>query len=335
MTRVIYLKAGGGYDSVFLGNEKVSDPKPDEVQVHLYANSLNYHDFAVVSGVWGPSEQRVPMADGAGEIIKVGSKVKDLKIGDHVCTTFFPNWLDGEPNVDGFQTVPGDGVDGYAREIVNIPPNALTKTPRNWTYEQASTLTTAGLTAWRALFEDFNLTEKHTILIQGTGGVSIFALQFARSVGAKVIATSSSDEKIQKLKSLGADYCINYKKHSKWSEGVLSYTKGRGVDHIIEVGGPETLSESINSVKVGGHISVIGILSGLQGDLNFVNALLKQVRLQGVLVGNRAQQLRMIEFINEKQIFPIIDRTFKLEEIVSAFKYQESNQHFGKICLKI
>ncbi len=169
MTRVIYLKAGGGYDSVFLGNENVSDPKPDEVQVHLYANSLNYHDFAVVSGVWGPSEQRVPMADGAGEIIKVGSKVKDLKIGDHVCTTFFPNWLDGEPNVDGFQTVPGDGVDGYAREIVNIPPNALTKTPRNWTYEQASTLTTAGLTAWRALFEDFNLTEKHTILIQGTG----------------------------------------------------------------------------------------------------------------------------------------------------------------------
>ena len=128
---------------------------------------------------------------------------------------------------------------------------------------------------------------------------------------------------------------INYKKHAKWSEGVLSYTKGRGVDHIIEVGGPETLSESINSVKVGGHISVIGILSGLQGDLNFVNALLKQVRLQGVLVGNRAQQLRMIEFINEKQIFPIIDRTFKLEEIVSAFKYQESNQHFGKICLKI
>ena len=240
------------------------------------------------------------------------TKIKDLKIGDHVCTTFFPNWLDGEPNVDGFQTVPGDGVDGYAREIVNIPPNALTKTPRNWTYEQASTLTTAGLTAWRALFEGYDLKEKHTVLIQGTGGVSIFALQFAKSIGAKVIATSSSDEKIKKLKTLGADYCINYKQNSKWSEEVLSYTKGKGVDHVIEVGGPETLGESINSVKVAGHISVIGISSGLQGNLDFVNALLKQVTLQGILVGSRTHQERMINYINKTKLFPIIDRVFAL-----------------------
>jgi len=173
------------------------------------------------------------------------------------------------------------------------------------------------------------------LLIQGTGGVSIFALQFAKAVGAQVIATSSSDEKIEKLKSLGADYCINYKKDTKWSEQVLDFTRGFGVDHIIEVGGPGTLGESINAIKVGGHISVIGILTGIEGSLDFVNTLIKQVRLQGVLVGNRAQQQRMIEFINKKKIFPIIDRTFKLEEIVTAFKYQETNQHFGKICLKI
>ena len=335
MTRVIYLKAGGGYENVFMGNDEISAPHEDEVQVQLHANSLNYHDYAVVSGVWGPSEQRIPMADGAGEVIQVGDKIKDFKIGDHICSTFFPGWLNGEANIHGFQTVPGDGIDGYAREMVNIPTNALTLAPKNWTHEQASTLTTAGLTAWRALFEDFNLTKDHTLLIQGTGGVSIFALQFAKAVGARVIATSSSEEKIKKLKSLGADYCINYKKDTKWSEQVLDFTNGFGVDHIIEVGGPGTLGESINAIKIGGHISVIGILTGIEGSLDFVNTLIKQVRLQGVLVGNRAQQQRMIEFINKKKIFPIIDRTFKLEEIVAAFKYQETNQHFGKICLKI
>ena len=335
MTRAIYLKAGGGYDNVFLGNLDISDPMNDEVQIRLLASSLNYHDYAVVSGVWGPSEQRIPMADGAGEVIKVGGAVKELKVGDHVCTTFFPGWLDGSPNVQGFETVPGDGIDGYARELVNLQAGSLTLAPDKWTHEQSATLTTAGLTAWRALFEDYDLKEKHTVLIQGTGGVSIFALQFAKSIGAKVIATSSSDEKIKKLKTLGADYCINYKKNSKWSEEILSFTKGQGVDHVIEVGGPETLGESINSVKVGGHISVIGILSGLQGNLDFVNALLKQVTLQGILVGSRTHQERMITYINKTKLFPIIDRVFELEDIVSAFQYQETNQHFGKICLKI
>mgnify|MGYP000011012049 FL=1 len=335
MMRAIYLKAGGGYDKVFLGNQDISDPMNDEVQIRLHASSLNYHDYAVVSGIWGPSEQRIPMADGAGEVIKVGRAVKDFKVGDHVCTTFFPGWLDGSPNVQGFETVPGDGIDGYARELVNLQAGSLTLAPDQWTHEQSATLTTAGLTAWRALFEGYDLKEKHTVLIQGTGGVSIFALQFAKSIGAKVIATSSSDEKIKKLKALGADYCINYKQNSKWSEEILSFTKGQGVDHVIEVGGPETLDESINSVKVGGHISVIGILSGLQGNLDFVNALLKQVTLQGILVGSRAQQERMITYINQTKLFPIIDRVFDLEDIVSAFQYQETNQHFGKICLKI
>ena len=335
MTRAIYLKAGGGYDNVFLGNQDIPDPMNDEAKIRLHASSLNYHDYAVVSGVWGPSEQRIPMADGAGEVIKVGGAVKDLKVGDRVCTTFFPSWLDGKPNVQGFETVPGDGIDGYARELVNLKTAALTLAPDQWTHEQSATLTTAGLTAWRALFEDYDLTEKHTVLIQGTGGVSIFALQFAKSIGAKVIATSSSDEKIKKLKTLGADYCINYKQNSKWSEEVLSYTKGHGVDHVIEVGGPETLCESINSVKVAGHISVIGILSGLQGNLDFVNALLKQVTLQGILVGSRAQQERMITYINQTKLFPIIDRVFELKDIVSAFQYQETNRHFGKICLKL
>jgi len=335
MSKVIIVQAGGGFDKVRVDQETTQPPKSNQIQIRLHANSLNYHDYAVVSGMWGPATNRIPMADGAGEVIAVGDKVHEFSVGDKVCTTFFPTWLDGEPNVKGFDQVPGDGVDGYAREVVTVHTSAVTHAPKKWDFLQSSTLTTAGLTAWKALFEDYSLKPKHSILIQGTGGVSIYALQFAKAMGAKVIATSSSDQKIEKLKAMGADYCINYKTNPNWSHEVLQHTSGIGVDHIVEVGGPGSLNQSIEAIKVGGHISIIGILSGLEGNLNIVNALIKQVRLQGVLVGNRAQQIRMIDFINEHHMFPVIDRVFALEKIVEAFQYQESNNHFGKICLKI
>jgi NADPH:quinone reductase-like Zn-dependent oxidoreductase len=335
MSKAIFLKPGGGYDKIYTGKSEPAMPKEGEVVVRFKANSLNYHDFAVVSGMWGPTETRIPMADGSGIIEEVGPNVNDLKIGDSVCSTFFPGWLDGPPNVVGFSTVPGDGVDGYARELATLPSNSLTKSPQAWTSLEASTITTAGLTAWRSLFEDFQLSKEHTVLIQGTGGVSIYALQLAKLVGARVIATSSSDKKIERLTELGADLCINYKKNADWSKIVLDYTNGSGVDHVIEVGGPDTLSQSIDAVRVGGHISVIGILTGLEGNLNFVNALIKQVRLQGVLVGSKTHQQNMVKFIDQNQFQPIVDKVFAVEEMASAFKYQETNQHFGKICLEI
>ena len=333
--KTIYVEAGGGYDKVVERDSEVRAPQAGEISVRLHANSLNYHDFAVVSGVWGPTEDRIPMADGAGVVTAVGAGVDEFKVGDNVVSTFFPQWVDGRPHVLGFTTVPGDGIDGYAREQVTASVNSFTLAPTGWSHAEAATLTTAGLTAWRSLMDDGALQPGNTVLIQGTGGVSIFALQFAKMAGATVIATSSSDEKLKRLSDLGADHVINYRKDPKWGETALKLTGGYGVDHVIDVGGPATLEQSMAAARVGGQISVIGILGGVTGDLAFVPALIKQLRLQGVLVGSRAQQQAMVRAINANGMRPIIDRHFPLSEIVEAFRYQESNQHFGKICLDI
>jgi NADPH:quinone reductase-like Zn-dependent oxidoreductase len=333
--KTVYVQAGGGYERVTIGDSEARVPEKGEISVRLRANSLNYHDFAVVSGMWGPTEARIPMADGAGEVIAVGEGVDEFKVGDSVVSTFFPDWIDGVPLVEGFVSVPGDGVDGYAREQVTARATSFTLAPTGWTHAEASTLTTAGLTAWRALMADDSQKPGDTVLIQGTGGVSIFALQFAKMAGATVIATSSSDEKLARLKAMGADHVINYRKDTNWGETARQLTGGRGVDHVIEVGGPSTLEQSMIASRVGGHISVIGILSGVAGQLSFVPALVKQLRLQGVLVGSRTQQQEMIRAINANGMRPVIDRHFPLINIVEAFRYQETNQHFGKICLDI
>ena len=333
--KAIILKAGGGYHNVTIGMREAEQPKEGEITVRLHANSLNYHDFAVVSGVWGPCESRIPMADGAGVVVAVGAGVTEFAVNDHVVSTFFPTWLSGEPLVEGFATTPGDGVDGYAREIVTASVNAFTLAPKGWSHVEASTLTTAALTAWRALMGDDALKPGDTVLVLGTGGVSIFALQFAKMVGATVIATSSSEDKLQKLKVLGADHLINYRQTANWGEVAREITNGRGVDHIVEVGGPATLNQSMLAARVGAHISVIGILTGLSGEVSIVTALIKQLRLQGLIVGNRTQQQEMIKAIESNNMRPVIDSTFPLENIVEAFQYQETNQHFGKICLEI
>ncbi|KPY08830.1 Oxidoreductase zinc-binding protein [Pseudomonas coronafaciens pv. oryzae] len=331
----IYVQAGGGYDQVSVGESEVLAPKSGEITVRLHANSLNYHDYAVVTGMWAPSEKRIPMADGAGVVTAIGEGVSEFKVGDSVVSTFFPEWISGEPLVEGFVTVPGDGVDGYAREQVTARATSFTHAPVGYSHAEASTLTTAGLTAWRALMVDDALKAGDTVLVQGTGGVSIFALQFAKMVGATVIATSSSDEKLERLQAMGADHLINYRKDSNWGETARKLTGGRGVDHIIDVGGPSTLQHSMNAARVAGHISVIGILSGVAGQLEFVPALVKQLRMQGVLVGSRTQQQDMIRAIDANGMRPVMDRSFPMTDIVEAFKYQETNQHFGKICLDI
>jgi NADPH:quinone reductase-like Zn-dependent oxidoreductase len=330
----IYVQAGGGYDHVIVGQSDVTAPKAGEITVRLHANSLNYHDFAVVSGMWGPSESRIPMADGAGVVTAVGEGVSEFKAGDSVVSTFFPDWISGEPTVEGFVTVPGDGIDGYAREQVTARATSFTLAPTGYSHAEAATLTTAGLTAWRALMADDALKAGDTVLVQGTGGVSMFALQFAKMAGATVIATSSSDEKLERLEALGADHLINYREDENWGETARKLTHGRGVDHIIEVGGASTLQQSMHAACVGGHISMIGILSGVSTQLEIVPALVKQLRLQGVLVGSRTQQQDMIRAINANGMRPVIDRSFALTEIVEAFKHQESGRHFGKICLE-
>jgi len=332
-SKAIYVQPGGGYDKVEVGTCEATAPGVGEITVRLHASSLNYHDFAVVSGMWGPAERRIPMADGAGEVIAVGSGVSDFQVGDSVVSTFFPDWLDGEANVEGFARVPGDGLDGYARGHVTALATAFTRAPKGFSHAEAATLTTAGLTAWRALMSDDHLKPGDTVLVQGTGGVSIFALQFAKLAGASVIATSSSDAKLERLKALGADHVINYTRTPAWGEKVRELTDNRGVDHVIEVGGPATLEQSMIAARIGGHVSLIGILTGVAAQLPLVQALVRQIRLQGVLVGSRAQQQAMVRAIEANGLRPVVDKHFELEHIVDAFRYQESNRHFGKICL--
>jgi len=331
--KAIYVQPGGGYDKVEVGTHDAAAPQAGEITVRLHASSLNYHDFAMVSGMWGPSERRIPMADGAGEVTAVGAGVSEFKVGDNVVSTFFPDWLDGQALVEGFASVPGDGIDGYAREQVTARATSFTLAPKGYSHAEAATLTTAGLTAWRALMSDDHLKPGDTVLVQGTGGVSIFALQFAKLAGATVIATSSSDAKLERLKALGADHLINYKTTPAWGEKVRELTGNRGVDHVIEVGGPATLEQSMIAAKIGGHVSLIGILTGVAGQLPLVQALVRQIRLQGVLVCSRAQQQAMVRAIDANGLRPVVDKHFELEQIVEAFRYQESNRHFGKICL--
>ncbi|NLA89701.1 MAG: NAD(P)-dependent alcohol dehydrogenase [Alcaligenaceae bacterium] len=333
--KTVYVQAGGGFEQVELGTSKVREPAVGEITVRLYASSLNYHDLLVVSGVTPPTERRIPMSDGAGEVIAVGEGVEEFVVGDRVVSTFFPEWLDGEATFTGFSSVPGDGIDGYARQQVTRTATAFTHSPKGYTHAEAATLTTAGLTAWRALFENGRLRSGQTVLIQGTGGVSIFALQIAKAAGARVIATSSSDDKLEKVSALGADEVINYHKDRQWGQTARRMTDGRGVDHVIEVGGPDTLEQSILASRVGGHIAIIGVLSGLTSQLPIAQALAHQVRLQAIVVGSRRLQQDFIRALEMTQLRPVIDRHFPLEELVDAFKYQASGRHFGKIVLDI
>lgn len=333
--KTVYIPAGGGFDKVEVGSSEPRAPSAGEITVRIHASSLNYHDLAVVSGATPPKERRIPMSDGAGEVIAVGPDTAEFAVGDRVVSTFFPDWLDGAPTQAGFHRTPGDGIDGFAREQVTLPATAFTRAPRGYSHAEAATLTTAGLTAWRALFESGALKSGETVLVQGTGGVSIFALQLAKRAGARVIATSSSTGKLDRLRELGADAVINYRDDPEWGRTVRGLTDGRGVDHVIEVGGPATLAQSIGASRVGGHIAVIGVLSGVTCQLPLAQALSRQVRLQAMLVGSRRHQQDFVRAIEATALRPVIDRHFALDDIVAAFQYQASGQHFGKIVLDV
>lgn len=333
--RTIHVPAGGGFEHVTIGSTQPVEPGPAEITVRLRASSLNFHDYMVVKGVTGPTELRIPMSDGAGEVIAVGDGVEEFAVGDHVVSTFFPDWLDGEPQVEGFGRTPGDGIDGYAREQVTAPATAFTRAPHGWSHAEAATLTTAGLTAWRALMDDGTLRPGETVLVQGSGGVSVFALQFAKLAGARVIATSSSDAKLERLRELGADEVINYREDPDWGSTARRLTGGRGVDHVLDVGGPATLAQSMLASRVGGHVALIGVLTGVDGQLPLDLALGRQLRLQALVVGSRRQQQDMVRALEASTLRPVIDRHFALDDLVAAFRHQESGSHLGKIVLDI
>ncbi len=333
--KAVRLGAPGGLDRLTLVDiPEPAPPGPGEIRVRLHASSLNFHDYAVVRGFIPTADGRIPMADGAGIVEAVGSGVSEFSVGDRVVSGFFPLWHDGPPVIADFSKTPGDGLDGYAREIVVTPATWFTKAPAGFSHAEAATLTTAGLTAWRALVVEGQLKAGDAVLVLGTGGVSIFALQFAKKMGATVIATSSSDKKIERLQALGADHTINYKKDPEWGGTVRHLTGGLGVDHVVETGGLGTLPQSIAAVRTGGRIVLIGTLTRQQGDLPLTHMMREQARLQGVVVGSRRQQQEMVRGIEVLGMKPVIDRSFSLEHLADAFRYEESGQHFGKIAVE-
>jgi NADPH:quinone reductase-like Zn-dependent oxidoreductase len=333
--RAVRIRAPGGLDRLEV--VRLADPglpAAGQVRVRLHASSLNYHDYRVVSGHTEVADGRIPMADGAGIVEAVGEGVSEFAVGDAVVSLFYPQWRDGPPQVADFSKTPGDGVDGYAREVVVGSTDWFTRAPTGYTHAEAATLTTAGLTAWRALVVNGALKAGDTVLVLGTGGVSIFALQIARAMGATAIATSSSDSKLARLRQMGATHTINYKTQPEWGREVVEWTRGRGVDHVIEVGGSGTLAQSITAVRVGGHVSQIGALTGRSGDIPIAGLIVKQARLQGMTVGSRSDQHDMIRALESTGIRPVIDKSFGLEQLADAFRYQDSGQHFGKIVLE-
>jgi NADPH:quinone reductase-like Zn-dependent oxidoreductase len=334
--KIIQLRQPATLDSLhYVDGKEPGNPEPGQLLVEVHASSLNYHDYAVVTGKLKAADGRIPLSDAAGTVRAVGEGVTEFAVGDQVVSTFFPTWLAGGPFISDFSTSPGDGIDGYACKFVVRPATSFTLAPKNYNPAQSATLTVAGLTAWRALVVNGGLKAGDKVLVLGTGGVSIFALQFAKAMGAEVIATSSSDEKLERVRALGASHTINYKTHPEWGAQVLACTGGRGVDHVIEVGGAGTLPQSINACRVGGHIALIGVLSGRAGPVPTAQLMSKQIRLQGLVAGNRQHQQDMVAGIEAMGVKPIIDSTFELKDLASAFRHEESGKHFGKISIAI
>ncbi|MDQ3063194.1 MAG: NAD(P)-dependent alcohol dehydrogenase [Acidobacteriota bacterium] len=315
------------------------EPKPqaNEVLVKFHAASLNYRDLMMVKGFYNPKLKTplVPLSDGAGEVISVGEAVTKWKIGDRVCPIFMQGWLDGEIEMSKARTALGGDFDGCLREFGAFDENGLVRIPDHLSYEEAATLPCAAVTAYNALYHSGSLKPGDTVLLQGTGGVSIFALQFAVILGARTIITSSSDEKLQRAKDLGANDLINYKERMDWDKAVLDLTGKRGVDHVVEVGGAGTMQKSVNAVKMGGDVSVIGVLSG-KGEFNPTSLLMKTVKLQGIYVGSRQMFEQMnLMICQHTHLKPVIDKVFEFGEVKDALKHMESGSHFGKIVIKI
>ena len=316
------------------------DPQPgrNQVLVRVRATSLNFRDLAVVQGVYpGPpgSGNLIPLSDGAGEVAGVGDGVTRFKAGDRVAGTFFQGWVSGVPSRP-YPALGGPPVDGMLAEYVVLHEDGLVSIPESLSLEEAATLPCAAVTAWNGLMVSGRPVKPgDTVLALGTGGVSIFALQFARTAGARVIITSSSDDKLQRAKSMGASGLVNYKKTPDWEKEVLALTGGRGVDHVVEVGGAGTLAKSFQSVAYGGKIALIGVLSGREGDTTPHPLMFKGASLHGIFVGNRTMFEDMLTAMTVNAIKPVIDSVFSFDDAVKAYAHMIAGAHFGKVVIRV
>lgn len=309
-------------------------PGPGEVLIRMRAASLNYRDLLVLNGSLYPNAPvpLVPLSDGVGDVTAVGDAVTRVKPGDRVAGIFDQHWLSGL-TPEKSSTLGGDA-DGVLAQYILLPQDGVVHVPQHLSDEEAATLPCAAVTAWSALMEQCDLRPGATVLVQGTGGVSLFALQFARLAGARVIAISSSDKKLEQARRLGADEGINYKHTPDWDGEVLRLTNGKGVDCVVEIGGADTLPRSLNAVRQGGQISFIGFLSGINTEMAIPPLLVKQIRIQGIYVGSRRAFEQMNSAIDLHKLRPVVDRQFPFEEAHEAFRYMENGGHVGKICIR-
>lgn len=312
-------------------------PGQGEVLVRLHACSLNYRDYMNVTGIRGVSGPipRIPCSDGAGVVHAVGAGVTGWQPGQRVVIPFMPSWLDGGFTQAHAARALGGAVDGLLREFATVPADSLLAVPDYLSLEEAACLPCAAVTAWDALHVRGQLQPGETVFILGTGGVSIFALQFAKQAGARVLATTSSDEKAARLLSLGADAVQNYRENPAWDDWALEQTGGLGVDKVVEIGGPDTLNRSIKATRFGGHISLIGVLTGTAGEVQTVGILRKGIRLDGIYVGSRVMFSDMLQHMQAAQMRPVIDSTHDFDATPDAFRHLESGRHFGKIVIRI
>lgn len=315
----------------------VRPPGERDVLVAVKATSLNYRDKIIAAGRYplGAASSVVPLSDGAGEIIAVGARATRFRVGDRVASTFFADWSDGRPRPTTAASALGGGVDGMLSQFVTAHEDGFVKLPAHLAFEEGATLTCAGVTAWNGLMKQGRMQAGDHVLLQGTGGVSIFGLQFAAAAGAKPIITSSSDEKLQRAKSLGAFATINYRSSPEWSTAVLAATGGQGVEQILEVGGEGTLGESLKSVALGGHIAIIGGLSGFGGAIPPRALMTRSARVSGIFVGSRAMFEEMNAFVERHRIKPVVDRVFGFDEAAAAFAYMDSGSLFGKVVIRV
>jgi NADPH:quinone reductase-like Zn-dependent oxidoreductase len=328
---------GFSLDQLVPAERPMPEPGAGEVLVRLRAVSLNYRDLLVIQGKYNPRMKlpRVPLSDGAGEVAEVGEGVTTWKTGDRVVLPFFPDWREGPLTRPKVATALGGEVDGLLREFAVISADALLPIPPHLSFEQAATLPCAGVTAWHGLFGAGNLRPGQTLLLQGTGGVALFGLQFGKMAGATTILISSSDAKLERARALGADHAINYKTEPEWDRRALEITDGRGVDVTLEVGGAGTLAKTCRATAGGGRISLIGVLSGIAGDVQLGPILHKALSLHGIYVGSRAMFEAMNVAIGHHGIEPVVDGVFPFAEAVAAVDYLKSGRHFGKIVIRI
>lgn len=326
-----------GLDALMLVERSVPQPGAGQVLVRMRAVSLNYRDLLVIRGVWRPPVPRIPASDGVGEVMAVGEGVTRVRTGDRVAGIFFPGWLDGEATPEKLQepSLGGSGADGTLAEFVVFGEDAVVKVPEHLSDEEAATLPLAGVTAWHAVVTRGRVGKGDTVLVQGTGGVSLFAMQYARMLGADVIVTSSSEEKLRRARDLGAAHGINYKDSPDWDQRALELTGNRGVDHIVEVVGAENLSRSLNAIRMSGTISVVGLLGGTSAQIETFGFVEKNVRLNGILVGSREMFEAMNQAVTEHRLKPVIDCVFGFDQVPAALRYLEAGAHFGKVCVRM